>query len=84
MKRKTELKNPPALISVVWLCAAVLAFTSHAVSATELRAHFEGSDLVMSWPTNTSDDFYVETTFLVHKLSTWPGAVVVKPLSCSR
>ncbi|HTL55122.1 MAG TPA: DUF1080 domain-containing protein [Candidatus Limnocylindrales bacterium] len=71
MKRKTELKNPLNLISAVWLCAEVLAFTSHAVLATELRAHLEGSNLVMSWPTNTSDDFYVETTTNPTDLAGW-------------
>lgn len=62
MKRKTEFESPAVLISVVWLCAEVLASSNDSVFAAELRARLEGSNLVMSWPTNTSDDFYVETT----------------------
>jgi hypothetical protein len=49
-------------ISAAWLCATVLAIMTHAVSATELRAHLEGSNLVMSWLTNASDDFYLEAS----------------------
>src|ERR1041385_2834068 len=62
MKRKPENRNLLPRISVTWLCAAVLAITTHAVLATELRVHLEGSNLVVSWLTNTSDDFYLETT----------------------
>src|ERR1051326_7590200 len=62
MKPKTELRNLRARVSAAWLAAAVLAGTPNAMSATELRVHLDGSQLVMSWLTNTSDDFYLETT----------------------
>jgi hypothetical protein len=60
MKPKTELQDLAATAAAAWLSAVALAAATNAVSATELRAHVAGLNLVLSWPTNTANDFYLE------------------------
>jgi hypothetical protein len=70
VKRETVVKNLLPLTAAAWLTGFLLVATNP-VSATELRAVVSGTNLVLSWPADATNDFYLEGSTSLTEAAGW-------------
>jgi hypothetical protein len=70
VKPETELRNFLPLTAAACL-AASLVVTTHPALATELQAVVSGTNLVLSWPADATNDFYLEGSTSLPEPAGW-------------